>query len=153
MPLLPPNIVPQDPLSTAASGMSAQRIRMNMLANNLANINTTRDAAGNFKTYLRKEVLLRTVAIDPGKPDEQRVAVHAIVNSKNSTRKIFEPEHPDADQFGYRLAPAVSIPLEMARMIEATRAYEANLNALYVSRGALERTTDILTPSRPDSAI
>ena len=139
-----PDVIAGDALSTAASGMAAQRVRMNVLANNLANVRTTRDARGRFAPYLRKEVLFRAARINPNKPDEQGVLVHGIEPGRRPYVLIHEPGHPESDASGYRKVPAVSVPREMATMIEASRAYEANLSAMKLAGGALDRTTTIL---------
>ncbi len=142
-----PHIVEADPVSTAASGLFAQRTRMNVLANNLANVNTTRDEQGNFAPYLRKEVLFKTAAINPDKPDEQGVDVHSILPSRMPLRRIYEPDHPEADAMGYRLEPGVKVTQEMTNFIEASRAYESNLNSMKISADALGRTIGILDNS------
>lgn len=141
---LPPYLVEADPISTAASAMAAQRVRMNTIANNMANIKTTRNDKGEFQPYLRKEVLLKTAKIKPSMPDEQGVEVHKIIESKTPLKRIYDPEHPEANGKGYRFEPNVSIPKEMINMIEATRLYEANLRGMKAAGSALKKTTSIL---------
>lgn len=144
MSLVPWHIIEADSLQTSASGMAAQRIRMNVLANNLANIQTTRDAAGNFAPFLRKEVLFKTAKIDPNKPDDQGVLLDRIVPSRVPFQLRHDPEHPEADERGYRRVPNVSVPREMVNMIEASRAYEANLAAMTIAGSAKKKDVDIL---------
>ena len=139
-----PHIVEADPVSTAASGLFAQRTRMNVLANNIANVNTTRDEKGNFAPYLRKEILFKTAEINPDKPDEQGVLVHQILPSNMPLRRVYEPEHPEADEKGYRFEPSVKVTQEMANFIEASRAYEANLNAMKIASESMGQTIGIL---------
>ena len=143
---LPPNLVEADTISTAFSGMHAQRIRMNVLANNVANANTTRAADGSFKPYLRKEVIFRTQNIKPSQPDEQGVDVFGILESRQPLRRLYDPEHPEADAKGYRFEPNISLPLEMASVIEASRAYEANLKTMKIASNSLRLTDSILEP-------
>lgn len=149
MNILPPHILEADALSTAASGMAAQRTRMTVLANNLANMNTTRNEKGEFAPYLRKEVLFKPAEINKDKPDEQGVLVHQIIENEKALRRIFAPGHPEADAKGYRLEPKIGIAKEMVNFIEASRAYEANLNSMKLATGALKKTVEILDD--PDS--
>lgn len=144
MKILPPHILEGDALSTAASGLAAQRTRMTVLANNIANLNTTRNDKGQFAPYLRKEVLFKTAEVNPDMPDEQGVLVDKILESKAPLRRIYDPEHPDADKTGYRFEPNVKITSEMTNFIEASRAYEANLNSMKVASSALKETHNIL---------
>lgn len=143
---LPPYLVEADTVSTAFSGMRAQRIRMNAIANNIANVHTTRSANGEFAPFLRKEVVFKTLGIKPNLPYNQGVEVQKIVEAPNPLEQVYEPEHPESDDKGYRLLPNVKIPLEMANMIEASRAYEANLRAMKVSGRAFKQDVDILAP-------
>jgi len=151
MSLLPPYLVRVDDLSVAASGLAAQRIRLNTIANNLANVNTTRDQNGNFAVYMRKEVLFRASKINKNTPDEQGVEVYDIANSHAPLRNVYEPGHPEANERGFRLEPNVSVTREMANMIEATRAYDANLKSMKVRSGALAKTNSILEPNEPNA--
>jgi flagellar basal-body rod protein FlgC len=146
MGLLPHHLVEADVASVAASGMHSQRVRMNAIANNIANIHTTRGPDGDFAPFLRKEVLFQTKEINPEKWDEQGVDVHSILPGNAPLREIYDPTHPEADASGKRKVPRVTLPLEMANMIEASRAYEANLKAMKVGGGALKKTTSILDP-------
>lgn len=126
--------------------MHAQRVRMNVIANNLANIKTTRNDKGEFAPFLKKEVLFRTQPIDPNRPTEQGVAVHQIAHSNVPTRKIYDPGHPESDERGWREEPGVKIAQEMASMIEASRAYEANMKSMRTLRDAIFKSTKILRP-------
>jgi flagellar basal-body rod protein FlgC len=143
---LPPNLVEADAVSTAFSGMHAQRIRMNAIANNLANTHTTRAADGSFAPFLRKEVIFRTQELNPNKPYEQGVEVQSILESQQPLRRIHDPDHPEADATGYRFEPNISVPIEMVSMIEASRAYEANLRSMKVASNSLRLTDSILEP-------
>jgi flagellar basal-body rod protein FlgC len=141
---LPPYLVKSDAVSTAFSGMNAQRVRMNAIASNMANVHTTRRADGSFLPYLRKEVLFKTADIKESSPDEQGVLVDQILDAQSPLRQIYDPLHPEADAKGYRMEPQVSIAKEMVSMIEASRAYEANLSGMKTASRALKQTTDIL---------
>lgn len=145
---MPLNLVEADTVSTAYSGMRAQRIRMNAIANNMANVHTTRGPDGSFSPFLRKEVVLKSHKIDEQHPYNQGVEVHEIVENSDALQRIYEPGHPEANDKGFRWAPKLSIPLEMANMIEASRAYEANLRAMKVSGRAFKQDVDILAPEK-----
>jgi flagellar basal-body rod protein FlgC len=145
---LPPHLVEADTVTTAYSGMRAQRIRMNAIANNIANVHTTRGPNGEFAPFLRKEVVFKTLGIKPNAPYNQGVEVQSIVDAPRALQKIYEPDHPESDENGYRVTPNVKIPLEMANMIEASRAYEANLRAMKVSGRAFKQDVDILAPAK-----
>jgi flagellar basal-body rod protein FlgC len=119
---------------------------MNAIANNIANLHTTRGPDGDFAPFLRKEVLFRTREVNPEKWDEQGVDVHSILPSNSPLREMYDPTHPEADEKGMRKVPRVPLSLEMANMIEAARAYEANLKAMKVGGGAMKKTTSILEP-------
>jgi len=144
MKVLPSYLVEADPYSTSASGLAAQRIRMNVLANNIANIDTTRNDKGEFAPYLKKAVLFQSRKIDTNKPDEQGVDVYSIQNTNFPLKKIHEPDHPESDAKGFRTIPDIHVAREMVGMIEASQAYEANLNALQITRKTLGKTSSIL---------
>jgi flagellar basal-body rod protein FlgC len=145
---LPPYLVEADTVTTAYSGMRAQRIRMNAIANNIANVHTTRGPNGEFAPFLRKEVVFKTLGIKPSAPYNQGVEVQSILDAPHALQRIYEPEHPESNEKGYRFVPNVKVPLEMANMIEASRAYEANLRAMKVAGRALKQDVDILAPEK-----
>jgi flagellar basal-body rod protein FlgC len=123
-------------MNVSASGMTAQRLRMDIISQNIANVDTTRDENGS--PYVRKEVVIAekddssfgnilartTGTIGNG------VKVTKIMNdSKTEMRKVYDPSHPDADENGYVTYPNVNIVQEMTDMIDASRSYEANVTA------------------------
>ena len=118
--------------SISASGCYAQRIRMDTIANNLANINTTRDAEGNPNPYLRKDPIFK-----PGGVGGSRVLgvqVPEIRTDPKAVHMVYDPTHPDANKDGYVKMPNINSIEEMVNMIDASRAYEANVTALESSR-------------------
>ncbi len=129
-------------MDVAASGMTAQRTRMNVISMNLANANTTRTGAGG--PYRRKTVIFETTPIGV---DFQRhfqralteepcgVKVAEVISDLGEFKRVFDPSHPDADQDGYVSLPNVNLVQEMVQMLNANRAYEANAAAV---RGAKE---------------
>jgi flagellar basal-body rod protein FlgC len=124
--------------------MNAQRVRMNTIANNMANIHTTRKDDGSFGPYLRKEVLFKTATPKENAPFQQGVLVDEIISNGAALRTIHDPDHPEANEQGYRLKPQISIAKEMVSMIAASRAYEANLSGMKTASRALKQTIDIL---------
>ena len=134
----------------AGSGMTAQRIKMDTVASNIANINTTRQPDGSKGVYVKKDVSFRTVYdVAANNPDAQfdprtgnmlinanvslnnglitgGVRVDEIYEAENGVKTVYDPSHPDADEEGYVDLPNINIVEEMVGMISASKAYEAN---------------------------
>jgi len=135
----------------SASGLVAQRIRMNTVSSNLANANTTRGADGG--PYRRLDPLFATQSL-PGSEtasfdaalgrELQAVKVQAVVRDQSAPRLVYDPKHPDADAKGYVNMPNVSVVEEMANMMTASRSYEANLLALQTARGMANKALNLL---------
>lgn len=130
-------------MDISASGLAAERARMTMHANNLANAQTTRDADGKPNPYRRERIIFRPGAKKFTGSDKLGVSVDSIEKDFTSDfRKVFQPGHPDANEKGEVLYPNVSVPVEMVDMMVAQRAFEANLTAMdaakAVMRGALQ---------------
>ena len=126
-------------MEVSASGLSAQRTRMNVSASNLANVNTTQAVGGG--PYQRKSVLVQSVPT--GGPGVSAVAVKGIVSDSTPPRMEFDPEHPDADAEGYVSYPNINTVEEMVDMITASRAYEAGVTALSTAVSMAERALGI----------
>ncbi len=126
----------------SASGMSAQRFRTDVIAQNIANVNTTRDDDGT--PYRRKIVTFGTKTLDPFSEvfNRHRNAFRGDGVKVTSVREDLEtdyimeydPSHPDADENGYVRFPNVNIVTEMTNLIDASRAYEANTTAFEASK-------------------
>lgn len=112
-------------MDISASGMRAQRTRMNVISSNIANAHTTRTAEGG--PYKRKDVVFRENQFEN---ELSSVEVQQIVNSDGEGTRIYEPDNPDADENGYVTMPNVNIMEEMVNMVGATRAFEANTTAV-----------------------
>ena len=123
-------------LNVSASGMTAERLRMDVIAENLANADTTRGPDG--KPYRRKEVVLSFDQALDG------VEVAGIAEDGSPPRKVYDPGHPDADAQGYVSMPNVEPVTEMVDLITASRGYEANVQALQASKAMFTKTLDIL---------
>lgn len=125
-----------DSLAISASGLSAQRLRMNLISSNMANVNTTRTETG--EPYKRKDVIFEAVQ-EGGFQDvlDERlgqagagVNVASIIEDERPFVEKYDPEHPDADENGYIRLPNVNIVEEMVNMISASRSFEANATAI-----------------------
>lgn len=125
-------------LRISASGLSANRKRQAAISSNIANAQVTRTAEGG--PYRKKEVVLGSEParesfgdILEGELDEKAQSVHAmeVVSSNKPPKLVYDPDHPDADKkTGYVAYPDINVMEEMADMISASRAYEANMTAL-----------------------
>jgi flagellar basal-body rod protein FlgC len=115
----------------SGSGMTAERFRMEVIANNLANANTTRSANGG--PFRRQDVVFAEVLggthQSGGLPDLRGVRVADVVEDQTPLNRMYQPGHPDADAEGFVLMPNVQLPIEMVNLITASRAYEANVKA------------------------
>jgi flagellar basal-body rod protein FlgC len=121
-------------IDISASGLTAQRLRMDTISSNIANAETTRDENG--ETYRRKiPVFKEKLAEVMGLNSDAQLAsdgveVQQIAEDQSPFRLEYRPEHPDADENGYVQLPNVSVMTEMVNMIDASRAYEANIQAI-----------------------
>ena len=130
-------------IEVSASGLSAERVAMDVIANNIANVNTTRTAEGGpFKRQLvvfqqKNEPAAPGSAAaasgDPGASDAG-VNVVGVVADQSGDRLVYDPSHPDADPNGYVHYPNVDVVKEMVDMMAASRAYEANVTAIQEAR-------------------
>lgn len=124
-----------------SSGMTANRTRMNTISSNIANINTTRTPEGG--PYRRKDVVFEAIpeaknfgeVLNNERTKMNRVQVTDIHVDRRAPIAKYEPNHPDADAKGYVYYPNINLMEEMANMIQATRAYEANASALKATKG------------------
>ncbi len=139
-----------DALHISSSGLSAQRLRMNLIAANLANMNTTRTKAGG--PYRRKDPVFAAQAPAASFREmlgmRQRellkeVAVVGIVEDSRPPIKKHDPTHPDADENGYVSMPNINLMEEMVNMISATRSYEANVTAIQSAKAMALKALEI----------
>lgn len=123
-------------IDISASGLTAERLRMDVISNNIANVNTTRTENGGGP-FRRKLPIFQ--ARNPQRPFMDKinpqqvgngVRVTAIVDDMAPFRKEYDPNHPDADSEGYIRRPNINLVHEMVDMITATRAYEANVTSI-----------------------
>lgn len=137
-------------IEISGSGLTAQRLRIDVIAGNITNAETTRsgevDAEGRPVPYRKRNVVL-----EAGVPFElylhrstaSSVRVKEIARDTRPPRLVYKPDHPDADPRGYVRMPNVNILEEMVDLIDATRAYEANVTALNATKEMYLRALDI----------
>jgi len=134
-----------NPLDISGTALAAQRVRMNTIANNIANVNTTRNDKGFHEVFRRKEVVLKTGSPQGTGSPRYGVEVKEVIPDQSAFIRMYQPGHPDADEFGYVMMPNVQTPLEMVDMIEASRAYEANLTAIQVTKTMSNKSLELLS--------
>jgi len=133
-------------LETSASGLYVQRKRMDIIASNLANIETTRTEKGG--PYRRKMVVMRTKEMDQDfdkmfNSSVKGVQIEDIVEDQAPFKKVYNPSHPDADSDGYLYKPNVDLIVETTNMLMAKRAFEANIAAIKATRQMVIKALEI----------
>lgn len=133
-----------DALRVTGSALRAQRVRLDVIAENVANAEATRSSGGG--PYRRQQVVLRSRQIEdgPGGPSCVGVRVAAVEADPSPLPRAYIPGHPDADAEGYVTMPNVDLPTEMADMVLAARAYEANAAVLRSGREMRQAALSIL---------
>lgn len=128
-------------MNISSSGMTAQRLRLDIISQNIANVNTTRDAEGNV--YRRKTVVFAEKDATPfgdilmktaGTSGSGVKVTEISEDNESELRKVYDPSHPDANEEGYVTYPNINIVQEMTDMIDATRSYEANVTAFNATK-------------------
>lgn len=123
----------------SASALSAERLRMDVISSNVANMKTTRTEDGG--AYRRK------VPVFEENYDEKigmlGVKATSIEEDKSPLRKLYEPNHPDADEQGYVEYPNVDILVEMSDLITASRSYESNVDTLNAQKNMISKALEI----------
>ncbi|WP_127836355.1 flagellar basal body rod protein FlgC [Clostridium prolinivorans] len=135
-------------LRISASGLAAERLRMDTIASNIANVSTTRGENGQpyrrkiavFKENFNKELNKNT-----GSVENNLLGVKAVGIEEDDSpfKKVYDPSNPDADNDGYVNMPNVNILNEMADMIAATRSYEANVSAINSEKSMFLKALEI----------
>jgi flagellar basal-body rod protein FlgC len=152
-----------DAMEISASGLTAERMRMDVVAQNLANAQTTRGVDG--QPYRRKEVVLaerggegtfgaalagamssgtKTTSSSGTSGALGGVEVAAIAEDQTPLKQVYDPGHPDADANGYVQMPNVDSVAEMVDLISAQRAYEANVTAMQAAKQMFAKTLELL---------
>jgi flagellar basal-body rod protein FlgC len=146
-----------DALNISGSGLSAERLRMDVVAENLANAQTTKDASG--QPYKRKEVVLQEIGANgfgaalagamgakaaKGGSAAGGVQVSGVVQDSTPGKQVYDPGHPDANAQGYVQMPNVDPVTEMVDLITASRSYEADVTAMQTAKQMFTKTLDLL---------
>jgi len=136
-----------DSIEVSASGLTADRLNMDVIANNIANANTTRTPEGG--AFKRQLVVLAQKAASPDEAAESAgnlngVEAQGIIPDQSPDRLVYEPSHPDADGNGYVHMPNVEVVKEMVDLISASQAYQANVTAIQEARAISAQTLNIL---------
>ena len=130
----------------SASGLSAQRIRMNVISSNLANVNSTNSPGGG--PYRRKDVVFSSMQVknsfkDILKDKINEVNVVEIVEDPRPFKTVYDPYHPNADNNGYVYYPNVNVMEEMVNMLSASRSYEANVSVIKATKNMALKALEI----------
>lgn len=138
-------------MNISASGMTAQRLRMDVIASNVANVNTTRNEDG--ETYKRKLLVFseknstpfeRILNSKTGAIVGSGVKVtHIAEDDKTPMKVVYDPSHPDANEEGYVTLPNIDTVTEMTNLISASRAFEANVTAFNATKNMALKALDI----------
>lgn len=144
-------------LNVSASGMTAQRLRLDIISQNIANASTTRDENG--EAYRRKTVMFAEKTSDSASTFSRMlmnktsglsetvgngVRVTAIVEDHvTALKQVYDPSHPDANEEGYVTMPNVNTVTEMTNLIDATRSYEANVTAFNATKNMLLKGLEV----------
>ncbi len=134
----------------SASGMTAQRLRLDVAAENIANIETTRTEDGT--PYRRKLVVLeadressfgRIFQKAAGDGNRYGVKATAVIDDQTELKPVYDPEHPDADESGYVMMPNVDLIEEITDAMAATRSYEVNITAYNAMKLMAQKALEI----------
>jgi flagellar basal-body rod protein FlgC len=131
-----------DIFKVSASALEAQRIRMNTIASNMANAQTTKTGAGG--PYVRKDVVFSPMQVTSNPAEKlEGVKVREVVEDNKPPITIYDPGHPDADENGYVSMPNINVIEEMVNMMMALRAYEANVRSFNMSKGMYQKALEL----------
>lgn len=127
----------------AVSGLKAQRTRMNVIANNIANAETTRTPKGG--AFRRQLAMLRGEQLKSGaNPGKVGVRVTDVKPDMTPFKSVYDPSHPDANKDGYVNYPNINLAVEVVDMVSAQRAYEANIAVLTSDRRMNQKALEII---------
>ncbi len=144
-------------MQISASGLAAQRVRMNVIASNLANINTTKTDDGG--PYRRKDVFFRPTQVqelgggnfakagatfgNELQRELRGVEITQVVEDQKDPRLVYNPTHPDADDRGYVPMPNINLITEIVTMMNAQRSYEAGVTAINATKAMINKSLTI----------
>lgn len=122
----------------AASALTAQSMRLNAVASNLANADSAHASTG--EGYRAKQVMFQAVAINPAAPWAKGVRMTEVIEDTAPPRLVYDPKHPLADGRGYVAFPNVDPVEEMVNMLSASRSYQTNTEVMSTARALMQRT-------------
>ncbi|HJV79586.1 flagellar basal body rod protein FlgC [Noviherbaspirillum sp.] len=122
--------------NVAGSAMSAQGQRLNTVASNIANADSTSSSTG--QVYRAKQVVFQTVPT--ADPTASGVQVQQVVEDKSPPKMVYDPKHPQADANGFVTMPNVNVVEEMVNMISASRSYQTNVETMNAAKTMLLKT-------------
>lgn len=133
-------------MAISSSAMTAEKFRMDVISNNLANAYTTRTSEGG--PYQRQLVVFSSAlneAIDSGNDQEELygVRVSEIIKDPKEGNRVYNPSHPDADDQGFVTLPNVDVVEEMVDMMTSSHSYEANLAAIQIAKKMISKALEI----------
>ncbi len=137
-------------MKITSSGLSVQRQRMDAIASNLANIETTRTPEGG--PYRKKEVVITALPMENefgqalrSELGEHLKQVHVteVIEDQSEPKLVYDPDHPDSNQDGYVAMPNINLMDETVNMINASRAFEANISAASAAKAMAQRAIDL----------
>jgi flagellar basal-body rod protein FlgC len=131
-------------LDVSTSALVAQRARLNAISSNIANMSTTRNERGEAEPYQPRYVTFQTDTNVTTPGGGAGVRVGSVEFSSEPPKLKYEPGHPDADERGFVHYPAVDMTTEFVDALEATRAYEANIGVIEVTKNMSEQTLRII---------
>jgi len=129
-------------LDISSSALQAQRVRLDTIAANVANMNSTRNARGEAVPYRRRFAVF--AAGQPDNAGKPGVHVANVVQDMSPFRKVYDKSHPDADSQGYVHYPNVDMAIEYVNALEASRAYEANVTVMDVTKAMINGSLRLL---------
>lgn len=131
-------------LDVSTSGLVAQRTRLNAISSNIANMSTTRNERGEPEPYQPRYVTFQTDDDVKTPGGGAGVRIGSVEYSNELPQEKYEPNHPDADARGIVRYPAVNMTMEFVDALEATRAYEANIGVIEITKNMTEQTLRII---------
>jgi flagellar basal-body rod protein FlgC len=121
----------------ASSGLTAQSQRLNVVASNLANADSTTSANG--QPYRARQVVFETVPVANGGKNAPGVRVSGVVEDSSPLKRQYDPKHPMADEQGFVTLPNVNVVEEMVNMISASRSYQSNVDMMNTAKTLLQK--------------
>ncbi|HET6325134.1 MAG TPA: flagellar basal body rod protein FlgC [Planctomycetaceae bacterium] len=123
-----------NPIDVSTSALVAERQRMNTIADNLANVDTTRNAEGQPSPFQRRFVTFAAAESNGSGAGSPGVTYQVNVDTTTPPRRVYQPGHPDADKLGYVSFPSIDFTTEFVNAMDASRAYQANIVAIDMTK-------------------